>query len=162
MAEYHVLIPGSIVLSMAFLLILGQGLGDIYHDAVGALLNAFGFEGPQITELLDAPDNICVEVGDIFQQQGGYYCDQSGNCSLLEAGYDQEYNIGTHTADGPIDMVIIKTGRVYHILNPSFTDDGCLTAVFNGNSVSWEKADIEDPLCKDVSHVQAWESPICE
>jgi hypothetical protein len=147
MAEYHVLIPGGILLSIAILIVFGNGLQGVYDWAVGWLLDSF--EG-----------NVCVREGYITHQDGASRCDRSDNCTLLEPGAGEDYNSGIYTASEPLQIVVIKAGREYHIMNSGLTDDGCYRVQFNGNSVTWWKIG-SGSECQDVSHVQSWVRPLC-
>lgn len=147
MAEYQVLIPGGILLSIALLIVFGRGLNTIYDRAIGWFLDAF--EG-----------NVCIREGYITDQRGASRCDASENCTLLEPGEGEDFNSGMYTHVEPLHTVVIKAGIEYHIMNSGLTDDGCYRVQFNGNSVTWWKVG-SGSGCQDVSHVQNWVRPIC-
>ena len=160
MAEYQVLIPSGILVSILLLLVFGGWLGDLYEDFTTTLLDVFNGNGVEGTELVDEPEDVCVDRDAILDQDGGSYCDQSDDCDHLEPEGNEDFNTGTHTAEDDIDLFVIKAGRTYHIFNPGFTDDGCMYVEFDGDTVSWEKVG-DGAICQDVSHVQAWQSPLC-
>jgi hypothetical protein len=147
LAEYSVLIPGSIILSFAVLVVFGGGLRNTYDKAVGWLLDAFS-------------GNVCVRETYITHQSGASRCDHNDNCDLLEPEDGEDYNSRIFTSSEPIHIAVIKAGQTYHVMNTGLTDDGCYRVQFNGNAVTWWKVGSESD-CQDVSHVQTWRRPLC-
>jgi hypothetical protein len=147
MAEYQVLIPGGILLSIALLIIFGNGLSGIYDFAVGWFLDAF--EG-----------NVCIREGYIDDRSSGSRCDRSDNCDLIEPMPGEDFNSGSFTSSEPVHIAVIKAGTTYHIMESGTTNDGCYAVQFTGNTVYWWKID-DSPECQDASHVQSWVRPLC-
>jgi Flp pilus assembly pilin Flp len=146
LAEYHVLIPGSIVMIMLAYL-LTPGLLDAYRHIV------YLVEGPK----------ECVVFNGL---EDNSYCDQNENCAKIES---EDMNHGTFRyADAiSVDTVVIKAGKTYSIQrdNPyamSYTtSDGCYQVTFKTNWVEWERLG-EGKGCQEISHIDVWQAPICQ
>jgi hypothetical protein len=146
LAEYHVLIPGSIIMIWAAY-IIGPGLQDAYRHVV------YYLQGPKQCVLFEgAKDNSL--------------CDKHEDCEKLEyEGMDSgsfRYKEALN-----IETVVIKAGRKYDIrrnapYKMSFTtDDGCYRVTFKTNKVEWERIG-EGKSCQAISHIDVWQAPLCE
>jgi hypothetical protein len=151
LAEYHVLFPAAILLAIGVVVVLGGAARDLMDHGIEGLMYSFlGGSAPPGSYF--HPGMICVtEEQLIDQDSGGSYCEESDNCYH----YDQEVNEGTFTVpEGEIDALVIKAGTVYHLYASGVTPDGCYNVTFGGSTVTWQR--IENPECKDVSHLQMW------
>jgi len=157
MAEYSLIYSGIIILSIAILGLVGGGLSGMYQDAVDELLGVFT-EAPETAEELEG---ACVEWDLIPERRSGRRCSQSEDCDRVRRRWFDNLNAGSFVSNGPVDLLVVKTGRTFHILTPGYPDDGCISAEFSGDSVSWQKADNQDQSCRNVRHVQVWRNPLC-
>lgn len=161
LAEYHVLIPGSILMVLAAFVLIAQPVKGMYCEAVGVFQNGIcetsevaggggGEEGEETPE--PTPTEVCVILQ---QEEGCSQCDQ-GDCTCLPG-----LNQGTYTGSGPIGSLVIKAGQEYHVYHTTTTEDGCYHVTLAGEMVSWERVD-NGPNCKDISHLESWYTPICQ
>jgi hypothetical protein len=155
LAEYHVLIPGSILLAGFMLPVIAGGVNSIYCEVANTL-----------------DDDVCMEINGevvpteeeeeciVHPMDGGSSCDQSDFCSL----YDVPYNEGTVVSPYPIQSLVLKAGQDYHIFNSGLTEDGCYNVEFSVidgfQAVGWQKVG-PDKECHDVSHIESWNVLIC-
>jgi hypothetical protein len=168
LAEYHVLIPAAVMLSIVAAVVVGGVVGDLYQAGVDVFLAAFqGNYGPPADD--QAPDDyICVEESQITGQDGGSFCEQNENCDHIEPvnvdGCPDFNNCSIGYSPKP-SVVVIKAGRDYQIYieegQQEFsytTEDGCyeVTYNFDSESLTWTKLWGGND-CKDASHVQAWQ-----
>jgi len=146
LAEYHVLIPGSIIMIWAAYL-LSPALTDIYRHVVSLLR-----EPLQCVEFNGAEDNSL--------------CDQHEYCEKAEWG---QMDAGAFTYEDAlvVDTVVIKAGRNYVIFrdDPSkigyTTDDGCYRVTIMTNRVEWERIG-GGKACQAISHIDMWQAPLCK
>jgi hypothetical protein len=146
LAEYHVLIPGSIIMIWAAYL-LGPGLADIYRHVVSL------FREPL----------PCVDFGGA---EDNSLCDHDEYCEKAEwNGMD----VGSFEYEDAlvVDTVVIKAGRSYVIFrdDPSkisyTTDDGCYRVTIKTNRVEWERIG-SGKTCQAISHIDVWQAPLCK
>jgi hypothetical protein len=170
MAEYHVLIPGTIVLA-GFLFAFSQGtLSGMFCDIVNSLgqeictAEGGGGGGEQLnaepTPTMPAPTEVaCTELN---TEQGSSQCSQAdGSCKALDA-VGTNLNSATHqNANGDIQAFVIKAGQQYRVYHQGSTNDGCYDVQISGSVASWTKIG-NGKNCKDVSHIQNWNAPLCE
>lgn len=162
MAEYHVLIPGSILMIWAAYVLLGGGLQDTYCSIVGIFRSGVcaveaaeapgeGTPEPEITP--EPTEEACVVLQ---TSQGCSQCDQSADCTCLSG-----VNNGSYTPSRPIQSLVIKAGQEYRVYQTGYTDDGCYHVTIDGSSANWTKVG-GGKNCKDISHLQSWYRTICE
>jgi hypothetical protein len=185
LVEYVVLIPPMLLLSFMILIPLSSNTANIFCAVNDGLSGGNGgscsVEAPQGIPMSDegeqvastdptptpegeaspAPEPdpeptpeepVCVVLE---EDTGSSQCEQSGVCAVLPG-----LNEATYTSSEPIATFVIKAGREYHMFSSGLTDDGCYLVEISGNTVSWQKyAGGRD--CKDVSHGQAWQVPLC-
>ena len=154
-AEYMPLIPPVLLLSVLILVPLAENSSDIFCRMVNAMEPErceviTVDEGEQLPE--EEPDD-CIPLQ---ESEGASQCDQSSVCSLFEmpgpsVWYPSE----------PIETVVIKAGTDYFKFNSPGSDDGCYDVTIEDDRVEWELVGDEEE-CKEISHVQAWESLVCE
>lgn len=146
LAEYHVLIPGSIVL-IGIAYILSPGIMDIYRHMVYILM------GPK----------PCVQP---YGSEDNFICDQHEDCELAE-WEDMDHGYFELKDALSVDSVVIKAGRTYEIRRDDpyqfqyTTYDGCYLVTFKSNRVEWDRIGTGQD-CQGVSHIDVWEAPICE
>jgi len=161
LAEYHVLIPGSILMVLATFMLIVDPVKGMYCDAVGLFQNGIcktsevagadgGAEGEETPE--PTPTEYCVVL---TQEDGCSQCDQS-DCTCLPG-----INSGFYSGSGDIGSLVIKAGVEYHVYYSGLTEDGCYDVAIDGNFASWNKVG-DGKTCKDVSHLETWYTPICE
>lgn len=162
MAEYHVLIPGSILMIWAAYVLLGGGLHDSYCSVAGmfrpgvcaaeaASLGGEEQQPPEADETEEPEECVILQ-----EEQGGSQCDHSSDCTLLPG-----VNNGSYTASQQIDSLVIKAGVEYHVYYSGYTEDGCYHVDIDGLTATWTKVG-GGKYCKDVSHLQSWYRPICQ
>lgn len=161
LAEYHVLIPGSILMVLATFSLIVDPLKGMYCDAVGVFQNGVcktsevagaGGEGDGEEAPNPEPTEYCVPL---MQEEGCSQCDQ-GDCTCLPG-----VNSGVYNGKSDIGSLIIKAGVEYHIYYSGVTDDGCYDVSIDGNMASWSKVgDGRD--CQDISHLESWYTPVCK
>jgi Flp pilus assembly pilin Flp len=158
MAEYHVLIPGSILMVLAAFVLIAEPVKGMYCEAVGLFQNgicaptngaeAAGDEGDVVPE----PTPYCVILN---QEEGCSQCEQS-DCTCLPG-----INSGTYIGGSDIGSLVIKAGVEYHIYYSGVTDDGCYDVFIDGDYASWTRVG-EGKDCQDVSHLETWYDPVCQ
>jgi Flp pilus assembly pilin Flp len=160
MAEYHVLIPGSILMVLAAFVLVAEPVKGMYCEAVGLFQNgicessvaeaAEGEGGDDLPE--PTPTEYCVPLA---QEEGCAQCDQN-DCTCLEPGTNE----GEYTGSGPIGSLVIKAGQDYFIYQTTTTADGCYHVTIDGAWVSWVRVG-HGANCKDISHLESWYTPVC-
>lgn len=146
LAEYHVLIPGVILLAIVAAWGLGPGIGDVYRHLTAVML------GPM----------ECVPE---YNFEDNSICDQNDLCAKAE--YDDE-DTGSFIYEDAltVDSVVIKAGKTYEIVRDDpfqftySTDDGCYEVTFKTNRIDWQRTG-NGPDCQSVSHADYWQAPIC-
>lgn len=146
MAEYHVLIPGSIIMIWAAY-ILSPALTDIYRHVVSMLRDPLE----------------CVEFQGL---EDNSLCDRHEYCEKAEWG---DMNAGSFIYEDAlvVDTVVIKAGRNYVIFrdDPSklsyTTEDGCYSVTLTANRVEWERIG-GGRTCQEISHIDVWQAPFCK
>ena len=159
LAEYHVLIPGSILMVLATFMLVVDPLKSMYCDAVGLFQNGVcatseaqvGDDEGEETPTPE-PTEYCVILQ---EEEGCSQCDQ-GDCTCLPG-----VNVGEYTGSNDIGSLVIKAGREYHVFHSTTTDDGCYYVYIDGNFASWERTG-GGRDCKDISHLESWYTPICK
>ena len=146
LAEYHVLIPGSIIMIWAGYL-LSPALTDVYRHVVSIMRSP-----------LD-----CVVFNGL---EDNSFCSQNEYCEKAEwDGMDKGEFIYEDAL--VVDTVVIKAGQTYTIFrdNPSrvsyTTDDGCYQITIKTNRIEWERIG-SGKTCKEISHIDVWRAPICQ
>ena len=154
LAEYMPLIPPVLLLSVLVLVPLGEYSSDIFCRMV----NAMEPEKCEVItideeEQLPEEEDDCIEF---VESEGGSQCDQSGVCTLFELPGPSYWEPTV-----AIETVVVKAGQGYFKFNES-TNDGCYNISIEADPyrVGWEKVG-HGQDCKDISHVQAWESLVC-
>jgi hypothetical protein len=155
MAEYAVLYPGMIIISIAVLWIVGGSAKDLLRRSIN-----------QLMDHTSAPTTVCEE--DITGQDGGSYCEQHEGCDHIEpldAPSCGDFNNCGVVLDWNPGVVVIKAGLDYHIHIEAgeqysyTTPDGCYSVSYSsvgGGTLQWQKVG-GGPSCQDVSHVQSWQ-----
>jgi hypothetical protein len=146
LAEYHVLIPGSIIMIWAAYL-LSPALSDVYRHVVSIVRSPLE----------------CVEFNGL---EDNSLCSHHEYCQKAEwDGMDRGEFIYEDAL--VVDTVVIKAGRTYTIFrdDPSkvsyTTDDGCYKVTIKTNRVEWERIG-EGRTCQEISHIDMWRAPICQ
>jgi hypothetical protein len=146
LAEYHVLIPGSIIMIwLAYL--LSPALSDVYRHVVS---------------LLRSPLE-CVEFSGL---EDNSFCSQNELCEKAE-WVDMDKGEFTYDDALVVDTVVIKAGTTYKIFrdDPSkisyTTDDGCYKVTIKTNKVEWERIG-DGSICQAISHIDVWQAPLCQ
>ena len=164
LAEYFVLIPGSILMALAGFSLVGSSVKNAYCDVVdmfssGICQSVDEAQGepeqgdPIIEETPTPTEEFCVMLQ---EEDGCSQCDQAQDCTCLPG-----VNAGTYTAAEDVDSFVIKAGQEYHVYHTGYTDDGCYHVTIEENMAAWEKVG-GGKSCKDVSHLQSWYTPLCE
>lgn len=146
LTEYVFILPGIIFIVWGAAGIVGGGAADVYRHVTSVF-----------TGQLE-----CVPQYDFWDNS---ICDQNDLC--LKQEYEDAES-GSFTFDGAltVDSVVIKAGKIYEVVRDDpfqftyTTDDGCYTVTFKTNRVDWERTG-SGPDCKNVSHVDHWQAPIC-
>lgn len=146
MVEYHVLIPGSILLVIVVAGLLGPYLGNAFRRALRPMMD----------------QKACVASYDINDNS---ICSNNGDCEKVES---ETMDSGSFTFEDAmfVESVVIKAGKSYNIFrtNPeafeTTTEDGCYRVTFSGNEVAWERLS-SSPSCQEISHIDVWQAPIC-
>jgi Flp pilus assembly pilin Flp len=161
MAEYHVLIPGSILMVLATFSLIADPLKGMYCDAVGLFQNGIckpsevayaGGGGDELENPDPTPTEYCVVL---TQEEGCSQCDQS-DCTCLPG-----VNSGFYVGSSDIGSLVIKAGVEYHVYYSGLTADGCYDVSIDGDFASWVKVG-DGAGCKDVSHLETWYTPVCK
>ena len=156
LAEYMPLIPPILLLSVMVLVPLAD-------NTSGIICNMINYLEPEKCSVIemdedeevpeDEPEEICIELQ---ESQGGSQCDQSSQCTELEGRQNGVWN-----SSEPIETLVIKAGQGYHKFYPTGLNDGCYDVTIEDNRIAWAKIG-GGPSCKDISHLQAWETLICQ
>jgi hypothetical protein len=147
MVEYHVLIPGSILLVIVVAGLLGPYLGNAFRRVLRPMMD----------------QKACVASYDINDNS---ICSENGNCEKVE---NETMDSGSFTFKDAmfVESVVIKAGQSYNIYRAdsgkfeTTTDDGCYHVSFSGNIVEWARIG-GGPSCKAISHIDVWQAPICQ
>jgi hypothetical protein len=162
MAEYHVLIPGSILMVLAAYVLLGGSLHDKYCSIVGMFrpsvcaveaAQASGDSTPEPEITPEPTEDACVVLQG---SEGCSQCDQSADCTCLPG-----VNSGSYSPSRPIESLVIKAGREYHVYYTGDTDDHCYHVIIEGSYASWTRIG-SGSTCKDISHLESWYQKICQ
>jgi hypothetical protein len=146
LAEYHILIPGVLVLALAAAWILGPNISDIYRH---------------VTSVLTGPLECVAQ----YNHDDNSICDQNDLCEKVEYE-DEESGEFTYQGALTIDSVVIKAGKTYEIVRDDpfkftyTTSDSCYQVTFKTNSIEWKRVG-SGPGCQAVSHIDHWQAPIC-
>jgi hypothetical protein len=156
LAEYMPMIPPILLLSVMILVPLGEFSSDIFCNMVNYLepekCSVIEMEEDEgVPE--DEPEETCIELQ---ESPGGSQCDHSSQCTLLLGQQN-----GIWYPSEPIETLVIKAGQGYHRFYPPGLNDGCYDVSIETDRLEWEKIG-GGQYCKNISHLQAWESPICE
>jgi hypothetical protein len=154
-AEYTVLFPPVLLLSMMVLIPVTERANYIFCRMVNALdpsVCEAWIEEPE-DEQASPSEELCITLE---EESGGSQCDQHMDCTLLPG-----LNYGSFEASKPIQGFVIKAGQEYHIYETTTTDDGCYDVTLDGNHVEWEKVG-SGSGCKDISHNQVWKVALCQ
>jgi hypothetical protein len=171
LAEYHVLIPGAVMVTILVAVAVGAGIGNLYETGVDVFLAALQGSYSPPTDEQSTQDYICVEEDQITGQNGGSFCEENESCDHIEPlnvdGCDDFNNCSIGYGPNP-SVVVIKAGRDYQIYiedgeesqdTVSYTtEDGCyqVSYDFGSESLTWIKLGGGSD-CKDASHLQAWQ-----
>jgi hypothetical protein len=166
LAEYMPLIPPILLLSVLILVPLSDSAGDIFCQMV----NSMEPEKCQVAAVEDGedegspredpgddspgeePEEPCIYLD---ESRGGSQCDQSSWCTLLPGSRH-----GVWYPSDPIATVVIKSAQGYFNFNVPGSSDGCYQVGIQTGRIEWEKVG-RGRGCQDISHVEAWEAPIC-
>jgi hypothetical protein len=146
LAEYHVLIPGSIIVIWAAYM-LGGTLSDIYRHIVSIV--RVPYECVEFNGLED--NSFCSH---------NQYCEKAQWEDMDEGSFEYKDAL-------VVDTVVVKAGTGYTIVrdNPSkisyTTNDGCYKVTIKTNKIEWERVGSGN-ACKEISHIDVWQAPICE
>ncbi len=88
-------------------------------------------------------------------EEGASYCSQHEDCTELPGLKE-----GNYSSVGTIETFIIKAGTEYHIYDSGETNDGCYYVSIFANHVTWQRTG-HGRNCKDISHTQVWNIPVC-
>ena len=166
LAEYMPLIPPILLLSVLVLVPLSDSAGDIFCRMVNAMepekceaaIVEDGEDGqvpredPGDDTPREEPEEPCIELD---ESRGGSQCDHSSWCTLLPGSQH-----GVWSPSELIATVVIKSGRWYFNFNAPGSSDGCYQVGIQIGRIEWEKIG-RGRRCQDISHVEAWEAPIC-
>jgi hypothetical protein len=145
-AEYHVLIPASIIIIWAAYL-LGATLSDVYRHVVSITrspLDCVVFNGHE--------DNSFCSHHE--------YCEKAEWENMDKDSFEYEDAL-------VVDTVVIKAGVSYTIVrdDPSkfsyATNDGCYKVTIKTNKVEWERVGSGN-TCQEISHIDVWQAPFCK
>jgi len=100
----------------------------------------------------EEPEEPCIELE---ESQGGSQCDHSSLCTLLQGSPH-----GVWSPSVPIATVVIKSGQGYFNFDVPGSSDGCYQVGIQVGRIEWWKIG-QGQGCKDISHVEAWEAPVC-
>ena len=149
LSEYMPLIPPILLLSIVILIPLANSASNMFC----MMVNAFDPAACEPVEDEFVPeDDTCTYID---PDEGSSTCSQSDDCTELPG-----VNEGTYWHSTTIEAFIIKAGQDYHMYSSGITDDGCYYVEIFANYVEWTKVG-GGPNCKDVSHAQTWEVPVC-
>lgn len=146
LAEYHVLIPGAVLLAIVAAWVLGPNISDVYRHVTAVIL------GPM----------ECVPT---YDHEDNSICDHNDLCEKTDYD-DEESGSFTYQDALTVDSVVIKAGRSYEIVRDDpfkfsyTTDDGCYEVTFKTNTINWQRIG-NGPDCQSVSHIDYWQAPIC-
>jgi hypothetical protein len=146
LAEYHVLIPGSIIMIWAAYL-LSPALSDVYRHVVS---------------LIRSPLD-CVEFNGL---EDNAFCSHNEYCEKAEWD-DMDKGEFIYEDALVVDTVVIKAGVTYTIFrdDPSkisyTTEDGCYKVTMKTNRVEWERIG-GGRTCQAISHIDVWQAPLCQ
>jgi hypothetical protein len=167
LAEYMPLIPPILLLSVLILVPLSESSGYVFCRMV----NAMEPEKCQVVPMEDGedeqspgedpgeqppweePEEPCIELE---ESRGGSQCDQSSLCTLLPGSQH-----GMWSPSVPISSVVIKSGQGYFNYDVPGSSDDCYQVAIQTGRIEWWKVG-RGRGCKDISHVEAWELPICQ
>jgi Flp pilus assembly pilin Flp len=162
LAEYFVLIPGSILMVLAGYSLVSDSVKEAYCNVVDVFSSGVcqSVQGSEVGLDQDEPEVTLPPTAEacivLQQEEGCSQCDQNASCTCLPGT-----NTGTYSGLEDIDSFIIKAGKEYHIYQTGYTDDGCYHVTIDGELASWVKVG-DGITCKDVSHLQTWYTPLCE
>lgn len=149
LAEYAPLIPPILLLSIVILIPLANNVSNIFCQMV----NAFDPAACEPVEDEFLPeDDTCTYID---TQSAASTCSQSDDCVELPG-----VNDGTYWHSTTIEAFLIKAGQNYFMYESGVTDDGCYQVDIFANYVEWHRIG-SGPNCKDVSHTETWETPVC-
>jgi hypothetical protein len=152
MAEYTVLYPGMIILSIAVLWTVGGSAKDLLRRGIN-----------QLMDNTSDPTSVCEE--DIIGQDGGAYCEQHERCDHIEpvdTPSCADFNNCSVSLDWNPGVVIIKAGVDYQVYLEGSeqysytTTDGCYYVEYDFGVLSWSKVG-SGTGCQDASHLQSWQ-----
>jgi hypothetical protein len=157
MAEYQVIVSGAIIVLIAIVGLLGNGITELYHDAIDGILGVF----TEADKTEEEVEGACIEWEMVPARRSGRTCSRSDDCDRIRRRWFDDLNSGSYSAEAPVELLVVRTGGTFHILTPQQPQDECITAHFDGNSVSWERSDLHDHNCRSIRHVQVWRNPLC-
>ncbi len=156
LAEYTVLFPPVLLISFMVLIPLSTHANFIFCEMLYAMDPSAGqcdqwlSEEPVVED--ETPEDECI----VFNaEEGASQCSQSDDCAELPG-----LNTGSYDSSDDIESFVIKAGQDYHIYETGLTEDGCYYVEITGSHVSWERYG-SGPQCKDVSHTEVWNTPLC-
>lgn len=155
MAEYTVLFPPTLLLTILILIPISERANYIFCQMVNALdpsvCEVWGEEPGEDDEAATLDDDCVI----LDEEQGASQCDQSEDCALLPG-----LNFGAFVSSDDINSFVIKAGVEYHIYETGLTNDGCYMVDILGPRVTWQLVGGDE--CKDISNAQAWKTRICQ
>jgi hypothetical protein len=146
LAEYHILIPGSIIIIWVAYL-LSPSLTDVYR---------------QVVSLFRTPPD-CVEFNGL---EDNSFCSHNELCEKAQ-WEDMDKGEFTYKDALVVDTVVIKAGLTYKIYRDDpykisyTTDDGCYKVTIKTNKVEWERIG-NGKSCQAISHIDVWQAPLCQ
>ena len=156
LAEYAVLMPPVLLIGFMVLIPLASHSNYIFCKMVYALNPSVSTCEEWLEEDVfideETPEDECVVFN---EEEGSSQCSQDDSCVELPG-----LNTGSFDSSADIESFIIKAGVDYHIYESGLTEDGCYMVNIDGPHVSWERYG-SGPHCKDVSHAQVWNTPLC-
>ena len=166
LAEYQVLMPGSILMVLAAFVLIANPLERMYCEVVSMFdPDACSTEvvttedpGSEEDQGNDEKEPNGCQIHN--RSQGGSQCDASPACTLTDVGINHG-TILNHNPN-PLLSFIIKAGQEYITFYPGVTNDGCylVDLALDGYSVTWSKIGGGNN-CKDVSHLEQWRVRLC-
>jgi hypothetical protein len=156
LAEYAVLMPPVLLIGFMVLIPVASHANYIFCKMVYALNPNVSTCEEWLVEDVVVEEEIDDECIVFNAEEGSSQCSQDDNCVELPG-----LNVGSFESSADIEAFIIKAGVDYHIYESGLTEDGCYMVNIDGPNVSWERYG-SGPHCKDVSHSQVWNTPLCE
>ncbi len=147
LTEYAVIFPPVILLAIGAAWILGASATDVYRHVTSIFMG----QKECVPQYDHADNSICDEHE---------YCEKTEYEDVTSGSYTYEDALS-------VDAIVIKAGKTYEIRRDDpfqfvyTTDDGCYRVTFKTNRIDWEQTGGGSD-CQAISHVDAWQAPICQ